>query len=343
MRPGDAGVAIVETGEMERGIMSVFQTLSKVAARSGAALVCTLVAVGCGSFRHTHLVGEDDTPPLVQEPPARVEKAEPAPSVDPTTFASRYATPAQCEAGARRLLAVSRDDAWAALRSCVEGTHFTLLGAILSNAWAEELRVRPDAAPLIAQVVAQRGGSVEGELRLLHARKVPIFGLTAAVAQPEVYKGRYLLLRARVADVRSDGDKPTVWLVEQQLGSVASEQEVGYATRKDSVSVKSGMVGGDVGLLGRSNLDGQIASSKREQRSTTVLRYDNISDETGVEALGRLSKADPFFAPGKDFVVLARFDGLRTTSGGGEDDEEAPKLPVLTIVSYHVPHPLVVY
>jgi hypothetical protein len=323
--------------------MSAFLKLTKGAARSGAALLCTLVAVGCGSSRHTHLVGEDEAP-LVKEPArARVEKAEPARPVDPKAFSSRYATPAQCEAAARRLLAVSRDDAWTALKSCVEGTHFTLLGAVLSNAWAEELRVRPDAASLLAQVVAQRGGSVEGELRLLHARKVPIFALTAAVAQPEVYKGRYLLLRARVADVRSDGDKPTVWLVEQQLGSVASEQEVGYATRKDSVSVKSGTLGGDVGLLGRSNLGGQIASSEREQQSNTVLRYDNISDETGIEALGRLPTADPFFAPGKDFVVLARFDGLRTTSGGAEDDEEAPKLPVLTIVSYHVPHPLVVY
>jgi hypothetical protein len=323
--------------------MSAFLKLTKGAARSGAALLCTLVAVGCGSSRHTHLVGEDEAP-LVKEPArAQVEKAEPARPVDPKAFSSRYATPAQCEAAARRLLAVSRDDAWTALKSCVEGTHFTLLGAVLSNAWAEELRVRPDAASLLAQVVAQRGGSVEGELRLLHARKVPIFALTAAVAQPEVYKGRYLLLRARVADVRSDGDKPTVWLVEQQLGSVASEQEVGYATRKDSVSVQSGTLGGDVGLLGRSNLGGQIASSEREQQSNTVLRYDNISDETGIEALGRLPTADPFFAPGKDFVVLARFDGLRTTSGGAEDDEEAPKLPVLTIVSYHVPHPLVVY
>jgi hypothetical protein len=124
---------------------------------------------------------------------------------------------------------------------------------------------------------------------------------------------------------------------------VALEPQVGYATRKDSVSVKSGTLGGDAGLLGRSNLGGQLVSSEREQSSTTVRNFDNVSDETGIEALGRLPKADPFFAPGKDFVVLARFDGLRATSGGAEDDEEAPRLPVLTIVSYHVPHPLVVY
>ncbi|WP_257447214.1 hypothetical protein [Archangium lipolyticum] len=325
--------------------MSTFQKLSKVAARSSAALLCTLAVVGCGSTRHTHTVEETAVPEsfAAQGRQAPASRTEPAPLVAPKAFATRFTTPSQCEAAARRLLPTSRDDAWTALKSCVEGTHFTLLGAVLGNAWSEELRTRPDAAQLLAQVVAQRGGSVEGDLRLLHARKVPIFGLTAAIAQPEVYKGRYLLLRAQVADVRSEGDKPTVWLVEQGLTSMASEQPVGYSTRKDSVSVRSGSVGGDAGMLGRANLGGQLATSERQQSSTTVQRFDNVADETGREALGRLAQADPFFAPGKDFVVLARFDGMRITSGGNEDDEAAPKLPVLTIVSYYAPHPLVVY
>ena len=106
----------------------------------------------------------------------------------------------------------------------------------------------------------------------------------------------------------------------------------------------SGTVGGDVGLLGPSNLGGQIATSEREVSASTVERFDNLSDETGREALGRMQTADPFFEPGKDFVVLARFDGLRVTSSGEEeDDEDAPKLPVLTIISYYAPHPLIVY
>ncbi|MCY1077607.1 hypothetical protein [Archangium lansingense] len=328
--------------------MSAFQKLSKVAARSGAALLCAVSVVGCGSLRHSHTVDEEFSKrPVSEARPARATRAEAAPEPSrpgEKAFGARYATPAQCEVAARRLLASSRDEAWAALKSCVEHTHFTLLDALLRDAWAEELRVRPDAAQVIAQVVAQRGGSVEGELPRLHARKVPIFGLSAAVAQPDIYKGRYLLLRAQVADVRSEGDRPTVWLVEQGLGSMSREQSVGYATRRDSVRVHSGAVGGNVGLLGPSNLDGQLATSEREVSSSTVERFDNFSDETGREALGRMQKADPFFAPGKDFVVLARFDGLRVTSSSEEEeDEDAPKLPVLTIVSYYAPHPLVVY
>ncbi len=327
--------------------MSTLQKRSRFAVHSSAALLCALAVMGCGASRHTHLVDEGEAmPPVAGEQPAPMVKEEPPPPpVEPRMFGSRYATPAQCEAAARKLLAVSRDGAWTALKSCVDSTqfNFTLLGAVLGNVWAEELRVRPDAAQLIAQVVAERGGSVQGELPLLHARKVPIFGLPAAIAQPEVYKGRYLLLRAQVADVRSEGDKPTVWLVEQSLSSVESEQPVGYSTRKDSVTVHSGAVGGDMGMLGRANLGGQLSSSQREQSSTTLRRFDNVSGETGIEALGRLTRPDPFLEPGKDFVVLARFDGMRTLSGGDEEDEDAPKLPVVTIVSYYAPHPLVVY
>jgi hypothetical protein len=34
---------------------------------------------------------------------------------------------------------------------------------------------------------------------------------------------------------------------------------------------------------------------------------------------------------------------MRLTSGGADEDADAPRIPVLTIVSYHPPHPLVVY
>jgi hypothetical protein len=161
------------------------------------------------------------------------------------------------------------------------------------------------------------------------------------MAHPDTYKGRYVLLRAQVADVRTEGDKPTVWLVEHALGSMAIDREVGPTSRTEvSTRTTSGPASGPA----RAG-EGGYSSSSSEQwvRGKTVRQYDNVSNETGREALGRLPKPDPFFEPGKDFVVLARFDGVRIASGGSEDDEEAPRLPVLTIVSYHPPHPLVVY
>jgi len=292
--------------------------------------LCALVATGCAS-RHSHLLGEEERPLAQEEAPLVRKKArEPGPPPEPETFARRYPRPERCEAVSRRLLASSRDDAWTALKSCVEGTHFTLLKALLSDAWAEELRVRPDGAQVLARVIANRGGSIAGELELLHARKVPIFGLDAAVAQPDTYKGRYVLLRAQVADVRAEGEKATVWLVEQGLGSIATERELSPSYRTDVATASAS-----------NNL--ATASNERWSRSVTQKHYENISSETGREALGRLAQPDPFLEPGKDFVVLARFDGVRITSGGGEDEEDAQRLPVLTIVGYYPPHPLIVY
>lgn len=316
--------------------MSPLRKLSKSAARSAAALVCALTAVGCASSNHSHLLQQEDERllPVPRERSDGAARRGPAQPVAPEAYASSFPMAARCEREARRLLAVSRDEAWTALKSCVEGTRFTQLEPLLSDAWLRELLVRPEGARLVAQVVAWRGGNVEGELRLLHAHKVPIFGLPAAISQPDTYKGRYVLLRAQVADVRTDGDRPTFWLVEKRLGSEASAQEVARSSRTGSLSRRSGRWDGMPGST--------VSSSEQELGSTTGQRFDNVSSDTGREALGRLAQPDPFFVSGKDFLVLARFDGMRATSGGG-DEEEAPSLPVLSIVSYFIPHPLAVY
>lgn len=308
----------------------------KPASRQAWALLCALAFSGCASSR-TQV--ED-----VREAPSEAPRATTLPP-DPfnaQTFAAQYPNPNECERQARRYLPLSRDDAWAALKACVDGTPFTSLQALMSGAWSQELRSRPGAAALIAKVVAQRGGSVEGDLRLLNEQRLPIFSLAAAMAQPDTYKGRFILVRAQVGDVRVAEEKPTVWLVEQGLGSVGTEQQVGLALRRETASTTSGNLNGETTLAG-GNVNGSLTKDKTSRDSRTELRYDNISTDTGREALGRLQKADPFLSPGRDFVILAKFDGMRTTSGALDEDDEGPRIPVLSIVSYYIPHPLVVY
>ncbi|TSC26555.1 hypothetical protein [Corallococcus sp. Z5C101001] len=307
------------------------------------------LATGCGAA-HSHVALEDRTltdapPPAPPASSARPATEQPPASPhDARAFLARYPTPAACEGAARKLQATSRDDAWLALKLCVEAPGFTQLGAVLGSAWTEDLRVRPDAAPLIARVVAQRGGSVDGELRLLHSRKVPIFSLASAIAQPDTYRGRYVLLRAQVADQRSEGERPTLWLVEQGLQAVGSRREVGIAYHTDSVSETSGDLGGRTALTGEGRVGGSIFTRESTTQSASERTYDNSSEETGREALGRLAAPDPFLETRRDYVILARFDGLRVTSGMTTDDEdEGPKIPVLTIVSYHLPQALAVY
>jgi hypothetical protein len=313
---------------------------SKSSGRGAWALLGALVMVGCATPRPAPAL--EDTP-IEPSSGTRLAKAElPPDPFDPRTFPAQYANPTECERQARRHLRVSREDGWAALKSCVEGTHFTQLQALLSPEWSQEIRSRPEAASLIARVVALRGGSVDGDLKLMHEQRLPIFSLASAMAQPDTYKGRYILVRAQVGDVRSQGEKPTVWLVEQGLGSVASEQQVGVMRRKESSSTTAGNLGGQT-TFGGGQVAGSLSKSETTRTGDTVITYDNISTDTGREALGRLVKADPFLSPGRDFVILGRFDGMRTTSGAMDEDDDGPRIPVLSIVSYYIPHPLVVY
>lgn len=333
---------------MGQRTMSFFEMMRKVGRRPAWAVLCGSLVVGCATSRSEW--AESGTQGEMERAMggggrggAQVAQAQPP--FDPATFASKHRTPAQCEAAARKLQKRSRDEGWAALNACVDGMPFTALQALLGPAWAQDLQERPDAAALLARVIAYRGGSVEGDLQLLQEKRIPIFGLEAAMTQPETYKGRYVLFRAQVGDLRNDAEnKPTVWLVEHSLASVASEQRVGAAVQQDTATTWSGSVSGQAESLGVGNLGGTVGKAERQVTTTTIPNYDNISQETGREALGRLNQPDPFLAPGRDFVILGRFDGMRVTAGTDEEaDEDAPQMPVLSIVSYYSPQPLVVY
>ncbi len=71
--------------------------------------------------------------------------------------------------------------------------------------------------------------------------------------------------------------------------------------------------------------------------TTEKRRTDNVPQETGLEALARLARPDPFFEPGRQFVVLGRFDGVREVAGEGEDEEKVDRLPVLSVIAYVEP------
>jgi hypothetical protein len=314
--------------------------------RPAWALLGGLALAGCASSRTEWVEsGAGADAPAGRRARAEAQGAPQGP-FDAKAFLAKHRTPGECEAGARKLQARSRDQGWEALRACVEGTHFTKLQALLGPAWAEDLQTRPEAAAMLARVVAYRGGSVEGDLRLLHEKRIPIFGLEAAMTQPETYAGRYVLLRAQVGDLRRDGELPTVWLVESSLGSVQTERVSGPGVREDTAETWSGSVGGQTEQFGNGTLGGNVGRAERKSKTLTEPHYDNITLETGREALGRLASPDPFLVPGRDFVILGRFDGMRMTAGTGEEaeeDAEAPKLPVLSIVHYFAPHPLVIY
>src|SRR4051812_2026604 len=112
-------------------------------------------------------------------------------------FAEVVNAPERCEADARARL--PSPAAWQDLWACVNSGHFTALRQLLSGAWDRDLQTRPDAPLLVLRVIAARGGNVDGDLRLLHDRRVPLFSLSQALARPELYRGAFVIVRATLS------------------------------------------------------------------------------------------------------------------------------------------------
>ncbi len=261
---------------------------------------------------------------------------------DPIAYAARFRRNETCEQAARNALAVSRDKGWEVLRACVKRGHFTLLRRLLDGGWDAELQSRTDAGLLIVQVIAARGGDVYGDLNLIRQRRIPLFSLGPAVENPAIYKGRLVVLRAEITDIVV-GARPTARLVEFGFGYAGQYADAGGIRIRES---SSGSGSGSYKSSRNSTrhgerksegeFSGSYSGSSRSELGVEVKVFDNRAVETGREAMARLSKVDPFLEPGRQFLVLARFDGMREVPGE-EEGEDARTLPVLSVIGYVEP------
>jgi hypothetical protein len=237
--------------------------------------------------------------------------------VGPQAYAAQFDRSDRCERGARALQGRSKDLAWDVLKACVAKGDFIALRGLLSGAWDDDLAKRPEAMELIAQVIAGRGGNVAGDLSLLHKKRVPVFALADAVRRPDIYRGKLVVLRAQVALTYLQAPEPSVRLTELTLGSELQPVEV--RPSYDRTWRSSGYYG-----------DTRYGSRSESSYTTTVKRAFNVELPSGLEALGRTERPDPFLSGEQVYIVLARFDGLSRFPRAGLQGEES--LPVLSIL-----------
>ena len=140
-----------------------------------------------------------------------------------------------------------------------------------------------------------------------------------------------MLVRAAVSEMKQNA----AMVRETSLRATAREVQVGPIRRTDHSS--STAVSADVQITHYGNARGgaQINSSDRTEHSLVKQKFENERVETGRQAVGRLAQPDPFLEPDKDFIFLARFDGVRP----GEDD--AP-VALLSIAGYYRPNALLI-
>lgn len=287
--------------------------------RRAGLLVVFLVGLGCAS--------------------ARPEPTEPftlggggGRAFSPAAFAARYPQPLECEVMARSLQPTSREQAWSVLQACVAGGRFWPLRALLTPAWLPDLQIRPDAANLLAKVVAARGGEVQTDLGLLHDARLPLFSLEDGLENPKLYAGRLILLRAKVEELRHEDGKLVAALAERTLASERRARQVGASAVQSQEVTDT-----DEAPPGRGFANRHRSLWRSEQRVEAPY-YVNVSVDTGRLALASVPAADPFLEPGQEFLVLARFDGLEPP-----DEPRDPPVARVTLISYERPAGLVLY
>jgi len=291
--------------------------------------VFALALFGCA----TSTAGAGATAPAT---PLVIDRGGPdlasTPNFDARAEAHRFDHAADCEIEARALKASNAERGWKLLRACIERGDFTDLRVLLDGAWDAELRNRADAGEMLTKLIAVRGGDIEGDVAFLHDHRVPVFTLADALAQPEVYAGRLVIMRARVSDFRKAGSAATVQLDEYTHNDDLVYARVGHGhvrTRRVEES-------GHDGQMGEHH---QVTVHEGHHRTEQRMTSDDIA--TGRQALGKLDKPDPFLEPNKDFVVLARFDGVRQRNDTDEDHD--PRLAVVSVLHYFRPGALSLY
>jgi hypothetical protein len=282
-----------------------------------AALVSLLVLVACAGTRPApeDLPDKPAAAPVALGP-TRSGSVSPGgkSSFNAKVWVSWQDAAADCEASARAMRDSSADEAWLALKACIELGRFNrgpfVQLNLLTTYWDDELRARPDAVRIVARVIANRGGDVDGDISRVQAIRMPVFTLKAALSQPDVYKGRYVIIRGKLTDVKIEAKSATAML--------------------DEISMKAAdmmRIGQDARFIATRN---NVFKVNDEHRFA-----ENVMNPTGRKVLAKLPEADPFLEPDKEFVFVGRFDGAKPSN----DDQ---KVGLLNIFGYYRPAALVV-
>jgi hypothetical protein len=290
-------------------------------------LALSLGITSCAT--NTWTVGREPTVLWENARAADPVSTEPLSESEARRIARAHDAAHSCEATAR---AMSRRDAargWMVMRQCILRSDFGNLEQLIDSEWSEQVANAPDAAALLAHVIAVRGGDVEGDLRLLRRRKMPLYSLQAALAEPDAYKGRFVLVRGSARRGRAVDGGREFTLVETK---VMAESEWVTAPGTSRLTTKfSGATADRPGVDVRGR--GLVEDNQRSETAKVEVLH-NVSVETGRELIARLPSGEPSLEPATDYIVVLRFVGLEpVTNADGDVDTE----PVAVVTDFFEP------
>jgi hypothetical protein len=304
--------------------------ISVGAASVALALLLMTTSTACG-HGWTGSVGEQPT--VVWEDAVAHEKLplEPLSRDEARRIALAHDAAHTCEQTARAMARKDPERGFAVMEQCIRRNDYSDLEGLIEGPWADRVAASPDAAVLLAHVMAVRGGDVENDLRLLRRRKMPVYSLQAALAEPQSYKGRAVILRGTARDGRANGAGRSFRLVETK---VMAESHWVTAPRTKRVDVRD-----DGETAEPAGVDVRRGTVQRGGRSQTekVEVEQNVSVETGRSLLARIDGDEPSLEPATDYVVVLRFEGERSNPSADGDEGDAEIEASGVVVGYFEP------
>lgn len=255
----------------------------------------------------------------------------------PKEWAKQFPRDLECEKGARGLEeAHGHEIAWTYVKACITRGGFTQLKTLCEN-WTEDLKTRPEAGSILAQVIASRGGHLKSDMEIVQQLRIPLFELSAAVKQSSAFKGRYLLVIGKIAEAKEAKGKTELVLMEQAIGSDLTSVITG--PRSASVSTTSG--GGSAGwkssgIAGSGSASGNYQKTTRSESGRAEMRVTDFFEETGQVVIAKIKQPDPFLRVDKNLIFLVRFDGTAVADTENTDEGDEPhRTALVTLISYH--------
>jgi hypothetical protein len=303
--------------------MSSFRTVL----RSCLVLPASLFFAGCASSSS----GVGTEPTVLWEDASQFDRAPLAPlSPDEARrIALAHDAAHNCEQTARALAKKDPLRGFAVMHECINRNDFSDLEGLVEGMWADDVARAPDAALLLAHVMAVRGGDVENDLKLLRRRKMPVYSLQAALAEPESYAGRAVIVRGNARDGRVTGAGRTFRLVETK---VMAESEWVTAPGTSRLVTRDHGERADqpgVDVKGR----GTVERGSRDATEKVEIEH-NVSVKTGRALQARVETGEPSLEPATDYVIVLRFEGERETK---DDEGNVDVEPTGVVTGYFEP------
>jgi len=208
----------------------------------------------------------------------------------------------ECANYATTLAQKDVEHGWTLLNACAARDDFTLLEVLAVEPWLNKMR-SPAGTMLAARVIANRGGDVYGDIKVLQERKVPLWTFEQALEKPKARVDATLLVRGELAEVVPAESGVTLKIVENSWRTAVPP----------------------------SDDDDTVMASEEQGSDRVETDLLESATPTGRTLFVSAGKLDPNIRPGDDWLVVVTFIGAQKCKGSNAEVPMCGTAKLITI------------